>query len=83
MYIYVYTCFITFTGNKDYHPGPYNVTFPAGETRVSFNVSIVDDDLVEKNESFNLYINGRTLPTGGMTLSPYSVSVTVEDYSSK
>ena len=28
------------TGGMDYDSGPYNVTFPAGVTRVSFNVSL-------------------------------------------
>ena len=32
------------TGNVDYIPGPYNVTFPAGETRIYLNISLSDND---------------------------------------
>ena len=49
------------TGGDDYDSGPYNVTFPAGVTSVSFNVPIIDDDVLEENENFKLVI-GNSLP---------------------
>ena len=70
-------------GNVDYYPGPYSVTFPAGETRASFNVLIADDNIVEKNEVFTLYINADTLPSGGVRINPYSFSIIIEDDDSK
>ena len=72
-----------FLGNVDYYPGPYSVTFPAGETRASFNVLIADDNIVERDEAFTLYINANTLPSGGVRIRPYSVSIIIEDYDCK
>ena len=46
----------------DYNSGPYNVQFNVGVTRVSFNVSIIDDITFEGNESFYLDINLSSLP---------------------
>ena len=43
-------------GGVDYDSGPYTVTFPAGVTIVSFDVPINDDNILEDNENFNLYI---------------------------
>ena len=45
------------TGGVDYDSGPYTVTFPAGQTRVSLNIPINDDGIVEDNEKFTLFIN--------------------------
>ena len=41
----------------DYISGPYNVTFPAGVTRVSFNIVLNDDGITEGREAFNLTIS--------------------------
>ena len=43
-------------GGVDYNSGPYDVTFTAGMTNVSFNVTIINDTLLESNETFNLTI---------------------------
>ena len=68
-----------FTGNADYYPGPYNITFKAGETTVSFNVLIFDNDIVGVNKAFQLSIDSNTLPSGGNRYSPYSVTVTIQN----
>ena len=47
----------------DYISGPYTVTFPAGQTTATFNISINDDDIGEGDESFTLTINETSLPT--------------------
>ena len=44
-------------GNIDYNFGPYTVTFIAGNTTASLNISIIDDDVLENNENFFLTIN--------------------------
>ena len=75
--------YTTFTGNSDYYPGPYNVTFPAGETTMSFNVSVIDDNIVERNEIFTLSIDNNALPRGVVRLTPHSVSVIIENDDSK
>ena len=43
-------------GGVDYDSGPYTVTFPAGQTRASFDVPINDDNILEDDESFHLSI---------------------------
>ena len=47
----------------DYTSGPYTVTFPAGSTTATFNISINDDDIMEGDENFMLTINETSLPT--------------------
>ena len=39
----------------------YNVTLSAGTTHTSFSVPIIDDDLLEYNEEFDLIINQSSL----------------------
>ena len=46
----------------DYISGPYNVTFPAGVTRVSFDIVLKDDGVTEGRESFNLIISDMLHP---------------------
>jgi len=47
----------------DYNSGPYPVTFLAGETSVTFDVPITDDNILEGNENFTLTIDQSSLPT--------------------
>lgn len=61
---------ITYTANRniggaDYNAGPYNIMIPAGETRVLFNVTIIDDNIYEDLEQFFLTIpTTQSLPDG-------------------
>ena len=50
-------------GGVDYNSVLYNVTFPAGVINVSFNVTVINDTVLETNETFNLTIVGNSLPT--------------------
>ena len=50
--------------DSDYGSGPFQVTFPTGETRISFNVTINDDDIMEEDEDFFLIIDIESLPDG-------------------
>ena len=46
-----------FAGLLDYSFNrPFFLTIPAGETRVSFNVTLQNDDMLEGNENFELVI---------------------------
>lgn len=56
-FVYVY---VRILGNSDYNPGPYSIAFPAGNTNVTFNVTVTDDNVLEHDESFYLSIS---LPT--------------------
>ena len=63
----------------DYYHGPHYVTIPAGDTRTSFNLPIYDDNRVERNEHFHLFINGASLPQYVITSSLDSATVTIVD----
>ena len=63
----------------DYNPGPYSVTFLAGETRRSFNVTITDDTVGEENEIFFLSID-QSLPPSSVSIGNHSrTTVTILD----
>ena len=61
--------------DNDYNPGPYNVIFPAGETRMFCDVSINDDNIMEENEEFLLFID--SLPDGIMYGSLITTTITI------
>ena len=68
-------------GGVDYNSGPYNVTFPIGSTNASFNITIVDDNVLEDDEMFNISI---TSITNGHTVgTPAVATVTIIDTTSK
>lgn len=67
------------TGDSDYTPGPFNVTFTAGSTSVAFNVTFIDDNISEGNETFNLTISPRLLPEGITVGDPDEVIVIIVD----
>ena len=43
-------------GGKDYGGEGFLVAFPIGDTVISFNIAIVDDDVVEASEQFSLHL---------------------------
>lgn len=62
----------------DYGPQElYNVSFPAGSERESFDVNIVSDDILESDETFLLDITIMMLPNGIIIGEPASVEVTI------
>ena len=68
----------------DYRSGPYTVIFPAGSTSASLYINITDDNIVENNENFVLYIDPLTLPFGTYIISYGSqITVTIYDNDSK
>ena len=71
------------TGGDDYVRGPYTVTFPAGVVESSFNVDIIDDTILERNETFELSINSSTLPNRVRANDPSKVIVTIMDNDGK
>lgn len=64
-------------GGCDYDAGPYSVTIPAGKTEFSFNASIYDDDVYESDETFQLVIDHRRLPSRIGCAFPYRSTVTI------
>lgn len=64
----------------DYRHGPYEVTFSANQTSVSFDISLNDDNEVEKDEKFLLEILNPNLPDGVKLQDPVvSCEVTIID----
>ena len=72
-----------FTGGDDYNVGPYSVIIPAGETSGSFEISIIDDQMLENNESFDLNIDINTLPDDVTLGSPDSATMIIINDDSK
>ena len=66
-------------GNMDYGSEPYNVIVPAGNTTVSFEVKINNDNTLEGNETFNITINATSLPACVNRGNPYEATVTIVD----
>ena len=70
-------------GNLDYDSGPYTVTFPVGMTIASFNVPIIDDNILEDDEQFDLTIISSSLPDGFTVDNPSQAMVTITDNDSE
>ena len=71
------------SGPHDYVGGPYAVKFPAGITKVTLNVTIMNDMILENNETFKLSINSNSLSNRVTVEDPSGVNVTIVDNDSK
>ena len=71
-----------FTG-QDYESGTYTVEFPAGKTTMQFNVSIINDDMYEVNETFELAINQFLLSLDVSATNPDQARVIIINDDSK
>ena len=67
------------TGGDDYITGPFNVIIPTGETSVSYNISLVNDDIFEANETFFLRIDPSSLPSRVLVQPDCATVVTIVD----
>lgn len=66
------------TAGADYTATSGTLNFGVGQTSATFNVPILDDNLVEGNETFNVALSS---PTNGATLGAQSSSVvTITDF---
>ena len=66
-----------YIGNDDYHSGPYYVTLTPGATHFPFNISVFDDDTIEKDETFQLVIDPSSLPCGVTVSGSGKATVTI------
>ena len=53
---------LSVVGDIDYVRGPYTVNVPAGDTEVTFSVSIYADNVYEDAEYFTVIITGTSKP---------------------
>ena len=67
------------TGNDDYGPGPNTVIIPAGATMVPFDIPIVDDNILEDNEDFDIIIVPGSLPDDVSVGNPGRATVNIID----
>ena len=71
------------TGGGDYISGPYNITIPAGHTNISFDISIIDNNVVENDKTFSLTIAPESLPYLVSRGNPGVAMVTIVNDDSK
>ena len=85
IFMYCYSCVNSLDllgGGIDYGvKTPLNVTFPAGATCASFDVTIINDELSEKDEQFEIIIMKNSLPFG--VIVGGKATVTIEDNDGK
>ena len=67
----------------DYGLGPYEVTFTAGTTEASFNVSLTDDNIFERNVKFMITIDPSSLPNNVTVGDPGEATITIVDNDGK
>jgi len=67
----------------DYNSRRYRVKFSAGVTSVTFDVSIIDDSILEGNENFMLTIDQLSLPSYVNRGNPGEATVTIVDNDGK
>ena len=83
IYIYIYIYIIIIYdfkgGGVDYGSGPYEITFTAGTTEASFNVSLTDDNIFESNENFMITIDPSSLPNNVTVGDRKRVTVIIMD----
>ena len=51
-----------YIGGADYNSGPFNIVIPSEVVNVTFNISIITDNILEGDEVFYLRIGSSSLP---------------------
>ena len=75
-----YTYIYSYVGNSDYNSlGMRNVIILSLRRTFLFNVSIIDDSTLERNETFTLDIIAGSLPSGVSLSSPGMTTVNILD----
>ena len=67
------------TAGYDYTPGPYTVSFTAGQLYAILMVSTMDDNTTELSEYFVVVMNSTDQPDVVEIISPNMASITIED----
>ena len=64
---------------NDFMFGPYNVTILAGDTVGLLDIAIINNNVVEEIELFNLTIDATSLPEGIFTGDPNTTIINIID----
>ena len=68
----------------DYHSGVYDVVFNSRQINASFNISIFEDEIQERDENFALDIISETLPSRvSPSTNQYQSIVVIKDTTGK
>ena len=67
------------TAGYDYTPGPYTVTFSAGQMNATLIVSTMDDNITELSEYFVVVINSTDQQSVVEIGTPNNTVITIED----
>ena len=67
------------TAGYDYTPGPYSVTFTAGQMYATLMVSTMDDSTTELSEYFKVVINSTDQPSVVEIGTPNKTVIPIED----
>ena len=79
MWIVLVVLIILIIVGYDYNAGPYTVTIDAGKNNATFVISIIDDNIREQIETFNLTIDGSLLPNGVTSRANTTVAIIDND----
>ena len=66
-------------GGVDYTAGPYAVMFPAGQMSALFDITINDDNILERSETFTIDVDSSSLPTGVSVSSTSQATVAIDN----
>ena len=67
------------TAGYDYTPGPYTVTFTAGDLYATLMLSTMDDNTTELSEYFSVMITSTDQPSAAEIGSHHMAFITIED----
>ena len=68
-----------YTGGVDYASGPYTVLIKEGDMSGDLCINMIDDNMREMNEDFDLRIDATTLGREIVLMHPTTSTVTIED----
>lgn len=61
----------------DYNSGLYTIQFDVGITRALFTIPLIDDNIMEDNETFNFSVNASSLPSAITVSDSDQTTVTI------
>ena len=81
--VHLCNCNTKYIGGSDFIFVPHYILFPAGVERVTFNVTIIEDNILEHNESFSVGVDRLTPPSKITIGSSSHTTITILNDDSK